>query len=428
MLPLEFSRARVKAFLEEIVRLKASDFPYPHSEQALSLIERVFSAFLSRLETLDEESDPETVRAACAAAVSGLFEYLPILGFILRSTNVRNAFEMYGPLLRLCRKILGPSTKLLLSSEWEYSPFTYAEVTHLPSFVLIGLPAHDSANPLLLPLAGHELGHTIWADRDVLSRFSQRIQKAVIDAILGRRWKEYRLLHPDVKDKSAVTDDFLTKQTWLAATHWAERQVEETFCDMIGLRVFGESYFYAFAYLLSPRLVGARSVIYPNFRRRVNNLIKAGQSYGYSAPAQYVELFEDLREPPDYERNKKFLLSLADLASETLTPEVINLADSIVSSARVPVPSNDKAAEIYQDFELLAPAHRAGGLANILNAGWRAFYDKDLWSTIPQIRSRTGVLRALLLKSIEVLEYEEILSTRTRSRRRKPRKNRSRTQ
>lgn len=155
MLSLEFSPARVRAFLDEITKLEASDFPYPHSKQALLSIERVFEEFLGHLEKLDKDSDPQTIRAACVAEVSGLFDYLPILGFILRSTNTRNAFETYGPVLRLCQKILGPNTKLLISSEWEYSPFTYTRVTHLPNFVLIGLPAHESSNPLLLPLAGH---------------------------------------------------------------------------------------------------------------------------------------------------------------------------------------------------------------------------------------------------------------------------------
>jgi len=275
VLSLEFSKARVNAFLDEITKLKASDFPYPHSQQALILIEEVFRAFLDHVEKLDEASDPQTIRAACIAEVSGLFDYLPILGFILRSTNIRNAFETYGPVLRLCQKILGPNTKLLISSEWEYSPFTYARVTHLPNFVLIGLPAHESSNPLLLPLAGHELGHTIWADRNILSKFAQSIEKSIVDEITGGRWNDFQQLHPDTTEKSSVTDDFIVRQTWLPAADWAARQAEETFCDLIGLRIFGESYLQAFAYLLSPRLAGLRSVIYPNFRRRVSDLVNA---------------------------------------------------------------------------------------------------------------------------------------------------------
>jgi hypothetical protein len=370
----------------------------------------VFEKFVGHLDKLDKDSDPQTIRAACIAEVSGLFDYLPILGFILRSTNTRNAFETYGPVLRLCQKILGPSTRLLISSEREYSPFTYTRVTHLPNFVLIGLPAHESSNPLLLPLAGHELGHTIWADRNILGQFAQPIEKLITRAITGDRWSEYQELHPEVKDKAAVTDDLIVRQTWLAAADWAARQAEETFCDMVGLQIFGESYLQAFAYLLSPRLVGIRSVIYPNFQRRVSDLKGGATAFGIAVPPNYSDLFEDFNEPPNYERNKRFLLSLADSASEQQVPSLVSLAGKIVVDANVPLPSNEKIDEIYKDFELIAPAQSAVSLANILNAGWRAFHDANLWAGITQIASKKAVLKELVLKSIEVLEYEEIVN------------------
>lgn len=218
-------------------------------------------------------------------------------------------------------------------------------------------------------------------------------------------------MHPDVKDKDEVTEDLIIRQTWLPAADWAARQAEETFCDMIGLRIFGESYLRAFAYLLSPRLLGIRSVIYPNFRRRVSDLSNGAKAFGVQVPAKYSDLFEDFNEPPDYERNKKFLLSLADSASEQQGSDLIALAGKIVLDAGVPLPSDEKTDEIYKDFELIAPAQSAVSLANILNAGWRAFHDENLWSGISQVKSRRAVLKELLLKSIEVLEYEEIVNS-----------------
>jgi hypothetical protein len=412
VLSLEFSKGRVAAFLEEIRKLKASDFPYPHSEQALILIEKVFSGFLDHLDALDDQSDPETVRTACVAGLAGLFDYLPILGFILRSTNVRNAFEMYGPVLRICRKILGPKAKLLISSEWQYSPFTYAAITHLPKFVLIGLPAHESSNPLLLPLAGHELGHTIWIDGDIEAQFGGLIHDAIVDQITGPRWDEFRRLHVEITNKAVITEDLIVRQTWWAAKEWAALQVEETFCDMIGLRIFGESYCQAFAYLLSPRWRGARSVIYPNLRRRVINMSAAAEIYGVITPPGFVDLFQDLSEPAEYELNKKFLLSLADYASQLQRDALVQLANDIVARAEVTLPSEEKIEDVYKDFQLVAPAQEAGCLANIVNAGWRGFHDPDLWNDIPQIKSRPKVLKELLLKSIEVLEYEQIINAK----------------
>lgn len=157
----EYSVSRLKGVLEEIGRLKESEFPYQHSQDALDRIEKLFISHKTRLESLAPDKKPAIVQQFCSAALTDLFKYLSFLGFILRSTNVRNAFEVYGPLLRLSRKVLGLDTKQILSSEWEYSPFTYRPIAELPGFVLIGFPAPESSNPLLIPLAGHELGHTI---------------------------------------------------------------------------------------------------------------------------------------------------------------------------------------------------------------------------------------------------------------------------
>ena len=68
---------------------------------------------------------PDSVLSPCIVSLEVLFTYVPLLGLILRSTNTRNAFEAYAPLLRLARKILGKDTKLIISSEWDYSPYVY---------------------------------------------------------------------------------------------------------------------------------------------------------------------------------------------------------------------------------------------------------------------------------------------------------------
>ena len=153
---------RLKVFREELERLKSSTFPYEHSLDALEILEQGVFQHIQNLESLDKDSGALVIQAACNASTALLNRYLPYAGFLLRSTNVRNAFDVYGPFLQLSRKILGPRTKLVLSSEWEFSPYTFVDNVSLSDFVLIGLPAPESSNPLLLPTAGHELGHTIW--------------------------------------------------------------------------------------------------------------------------------------------------------------------------------------------------------------------------------------------------------------------------
>ena len=155
----------------------------------MECLEVLVSRQLAVLQQFDDSSNPEVVKQQCALGLRALFIYLPLSGFILRSTNNRNAFEVHGPLLRLAGSILEPGvikkdfkTRLLLSSEWDYSPLL-ALYPALPDFVLIGLPAPESANPLLLPLAGHELGHLVWMKQPRLADLKQKTSQAIIEAI-----------------------------------------------------------------------------------------------------------------------------------------------------------------------------------------------------------------------------------------------------
>jgi len=154
---LVFARHRLTAFREELERLEHAEFPYPSAEAALQKIKGVFVEHTKMLDLLGADSDPDTISQVCQQQLTDLWDYLPFLGFILRCTNVRNAFEIYTPLERLAWRVLGREVKLLLSSEWDYSPFVYTQDTLLSGFVFIGIPAHESRNPLVAPLAGHEL-------------------------------------------------------------------------------------------------------------------------------------------------------------------------------------------------------------------------------------------------------------------------------
>jgi hypothetical protein len=407
---LEYSKLRLAAFLEEIGRLKGAEFPYVHSEHALQLIEEWFAGYLGELNKLDAKAGSHlaTVRSACAAELTGLFEYLPLLGFILRSTNPRNAFEVHGPLLRLAREVVTPNIKLIFSSEWDYSPLTYLGITHLPNYVLIGLPAHESDNPLLLPLAGHELGHSIWMTRDLSSKFGSLLEAKVLLDIKSR-WPEYHALFPDVASQAVLNSDFFARQTWSPAAEWGQRQAEETFCDFSGLRLFGESYLHAFAYLLAPKQLWVRSVLYPNLMKRVDNLVRAAAEYDIPVPPRYRHEFEDLLPPNAFDRPQIFLLSLADAASSSVTDALMIQARTIVDSGVQHPSSEPEVEKLLKDFQAVAPATNAGCLANILNAGWRAFHDPKLWEDVHQIRLKAKTLKELILKSIEVFEYEQLL-------------------
>ena len=104
------------------------------------------------------------------------------------------------------------TTRLILSSEWTYQPQVYPEKDFLPSYVLIGLPAPESSNPLLLPLAGHELGHSLWRANNVGDELNLSVVQHVINAIVLQKdlfIKTYQseLSYPDIE--SATQPQFI---------------------------------------------------------------------------------------------------------------------------------------------------------------------------------------------------------------------------
>jgi hypothetical protein len=270
---LELARKRLQAVLEEIGRVADYEFPYKGSELALRNLRQLYLNRLATLASLNNNSNPAVLKQACSLALGELFQYLPLLGFVVRSTNVRNAFEVFRPLLRMARAVLEPGappnhqyqTQLVLSSEWDYSPLTYSEIPGLPGFVLIGLPAPESSNPLLIPLAGHELGHSVWSmnGRTVDNAISPVVRQQVI-AVIQQRWAEFTTHFAGLGITQAqVATSLAAIARWDRAAAWGQKQAEETFCDCLGLRLFGASYLEAFAYLLAPCVPGERSLVYP---------------------------------------------------------------------------------------------------------------------------------------------------------------------
>ena len=121
----------------------------------------------------------------------------------------------------------------------------------MPGYVLLGLPASESGNPLLIPLAGHELGHTTWQRKSLREKYGKQIQASILD---------------NAKKQKSRYDEFFTGGLDLPlivgnldpAIQCSLRQAEETFCDFFGLRLFAVSFLHAFAYLLTPGGTKAR--------------------------------------------------------------------------------------------------------------------------------------------------------------------------
>lgn len=412
MTVLDYAEGRTDALIAEIETLRQSDFPYQHSEHALDSLLIWYKSQREQLKRLRRRPSPDSIEARAKILLGRLADDLPLLGFILRSTNVRNAFEVYGPLLELARRHLGPQAKLILSSEWTYSPHTYAysKIALLPEFVLIGFPASESSNPLLLPLAGHELGHSIWKNKDVEKRLVAKLKSGVIKAIRANS-VEFHNHFKDI-DLATLDSDVVNLPKWSPAVLQATKQAEETFCDFVGLRVFGEAYPNAFAYFVSPGYSGERSGRYPNLVRRAANIRTAATAYNLEIESDYEKQFRDLGAPRTT-ADRIFLLSLADQA-------VAGSVDTLIAEAKDQVVDTTGASpktNIRSGIDLLLsfiPIEGSKTLADIINAGWSAYKRISDAPDNPESKiSRTEQLRALrevILKSIQVFEYETMMN------------------
>ena len=390
---------------DEIARIKAPDFPH---EPGLGLdhIDEVFRDLEKTLtEDLESGSPPDLIQAAAEDTLQALDRYLPLIGFMLRATNVRNAFELHGPLRSLAERLLGKPIHVVLASEWEFSPFTYRSIVELPDFVLIGLPASESGNGLIVPLAGHELGHAVFERKGVRGGLETPVAAALVKAI-KRKWTEYSLVYLDIAKKDVAGP--AGQETWQRYFDWAMDQCEETFCDFFGLLLFGESYLHAFAYLLAPSL-RLRSFSYPSMLTRVRNLVKAAIAFQIPVPPGFKSEFRESQD--DFTVGERFFCSLADDAVVDAVPLLIKEAKRIAHDLGV-VPRNKNAIQkALRDLQRIIPASAAPDLATIANAGWMAHHDADLWADYTDVaKRRSAVLNDLVLKSVEILDIRSRLA------------------
>jgi len=368
---------------------------------------------LERLDLLGDHASTD-LDLTCSLSLRDLFRCMPLLGFIVRSTAVRNAFEVFLPLLDILRKAVEPKIgkdsqkrKLVLSSEWSYSPLIYHEMSVLPGYAFIGLPSSESNNPLLIPLSGHEIGHSVWTTYKIDLEFVHEFIEAIKDYIRDN-WDDYTSHFQDVK-KEELDTVFAVQQTWKQARSWLFAQAKETFCDFIGLRIFGTSFLHANAYLFAPNVSSPRSVKYPNTIKRVQNLTAAAKDYKFRVPDDYEGMFKD-RPLPELTTGEKFQLSIADHVLDSKVDILIKRAKKLISETGIPKPCETESDRICGRFKFVVPAQKAKSLADILNGAWKAHNDSGLWKQLPKINEKKeDVLKDLVLKNIEIFTCEGLL-------------------
>jgi hypothetical protein len=348
------------------------------------------------------------------------------LGIILRSTNTRNAFEIYDPLLRLAKRLLGDDTVLILSSEWEFVPFTNPSVFGgVPNCTVVGLPVMEAANVLVTPLAGHELGHAVWQSRAFNDSIAIEREHALCEAFRKR---------PDEFKKYTGLDAHSDIGTRLAMSEWGQFPLdimqnvcEELFCDMLGVRLFGMGYLYAFEYLAAPSLGTTDLQQYPALDARAIFLVDALNKFisieGEQTSDDTASEADPGTEWPRLERyasrfieepqrgaapQEQFLLDSAHQACESLVPRLREVAAKVCGAdgahPEIAVPTLDRAMKARHRIQNGLPA--VADLADLVNAGWLGYLDPDFWRDVSQWRSeKFRLLNELVFKSLDVTEF-----------------------
>jgi hypothetical protein len=121
------------------------------------------------------------------------------------------------------------------------------------------MPATESSNALLLPLTGHELGHSVWTNENLEDKWAADVERKIRDYLIRNKASFYDAFPAyagvTIDEQEFSTNMFL-KLTVDDISPLTLAQMEETFCDAIGLKIFGDSFVQAFHCLLAPGFGG----------------------------------------------------------------------------------------------------------------------------------------------------------------------------
>jgi hypothetical protein len=281
-------------------------------------------------------------------------------------------------------------------------PFAYPQsIENLRSFVLIGLPASEAASALLMPVAGHELGHAVWRNLGIGSSHQQSLQ-TLCRELYGLHMDEFRQQFPDYREQDLVARNIL-EDAIAESSKYAGLQAEELFSDLFAYACFGASYLRAFAYLLAPG-EGTSDGKYPTHATRINVLRNVGTNEGEELPTAAELQFKQTGRHGN-PRNL-FIVRMAEEAVARITDTLWKVVLEVVTKAKLVRPMRDQIDYHLANFRINVPSPSAKCVGNIIVAGWQR-YDEIVANggTSEKISGSLGELNEVLLKSIEVFEY-----------------------
>jgi hypothetical protein len=401
---LSIAKRHLGALLSNIESLETIRFPYEDAKNQLKTFEALIRERQKKLELINAKTDSDVVIAECRVAIDLSYRLPPMLGFILRSTNTRNAFEIRAGLLEITRQCLGGHDYgLIISSEWNFSP---GILIGMSNPIMIGMPAIESSNAFLASLAGHEIGHAIWKKQKFSKKYEDDIQKEVVDITTQGGARAY------FEELGSIDAPNLFEALQInRPIKWALEQVEEVFCDFVGLWLFGEAYLWAFCFYLSLRQYDAqksRVPEYPTVKTRAE-LLLAAYDVLYENTEQIVrdtlyQLFCSAGED-----SENGLQRLADTAAVNVCKRtLLECVTETLDKTNVQRPNLEHIQNCEENFKEMVPTGTPASMADILIAGWKVLLDKQALEGLGD--RKENVLNDLVLKSFELLEFASAIN------------------
>lgn len=181
-------------------------------------------------------------------------------------------------------------------------------------------------------------------------------------------------------------------------------QLEEFFSDFIGLILFGESYLFAFEYLVAPQLSSSRDLQYPDTVFRTQTLQRIAEKDLGMVVKKYASSFLP-QQPPQITPEKRIML-LADEVVASHVDELFARARKLVNDANVTIPTNPKTTEVETAFRNGVPFDGEATVGDLINAAWRIFKSETNGTYTRQGREVVDYLTDLVLKSVEIHEIK----------------------
>ena len=396
------SKHKIRNIQRTIDGLLDGDFPLSSGRRALEKLRESFASLEAKLTRAHRLKDEDSISQLADHVNVKIYQVQPVLGFILRSTNIRNAFEILDPLQSLALSTLQGRPHLLLSSEWDFVPFAYPQsLDDLRNFVLIGLPASEAASALLVPLAGHELGHAVWRKRGIEGTAHSTLQYRC-EGLYATSIDEFKRHFPDYNENDIVYRELLPEAI-SQSVELGVFQAEELFCDLFAYALFGESYLYAFSYILAPGS-GGRSPKHPSYKTRIDTVRGIAKVEGHELPSLAALQFKDELESGN--PRDRFVLRMAETSVSEVVPGLWSSIIKIVNDGHVCRPNNSYALAHVNDFKNDIPARNPVCIGDIINGGWLYYHEvQGARLLADKVSEKLDQLNEMMLKSIEVLEF-----------------------